>query len=90
MGYWGKYRKVQKYFTPIVKAATEIDKDGNESVATISYNMKFICNARFMTNLVDNVTEGIHKIKCKNYNCFLGYESTKDNLIKYRFLFIFK
>ena len=52
--------------------------------------MKFICNARFMTNLVDNVTEGIHKIKCKNYNCFLGYESTKDNLIKYRFLFIFK
>ena len=26
--------------------------------------------------------EGTHKFKCKYYNCFLEYESVKDNLIK--------
>ena len=44
---------------------------------------------RFMTtslsNLVDNPTERIHKIKCKDCNCLLEYESVKDNLIKYKY-----
>ena len=44
--------------------------------------MKFIDSARFMatslSNLVDNLTEGIHKIKCKDPNWFLEYESVKD------------
>ena len=52
--------------------------------------MKFIDSARFMatslSNLVDNLTEGIHKIKCKDSDCFLEYESVKDNLIKYKCL----
>ena len=30
--------------------------------------------------------EGIHKIKCKDCDCFLEYESVKDNLIKYKWL----
>ena len=34
------------------------------------------------SNLVDNITEGIHKIKCKDCDCFLAYESIKENLIK--------
>ena len=42
------------------------DKDGKESVETISYKIKFIDSVRFMgtslSNLVDNLTEGIHKI----------------------------
>ena len=29
-----------------------------------------------------NLAEGIHKIKCKEYDCFLEYESVRDNLIK--------
>ena len=52
--------------------------------------MKFIDSARFMEtslqNLVDNLTEEIHKIKCKDCDCFLEYESIKDNLIKYKCL----
>ena len=48
---------------------TKIDKEGNESVATISYKLKFIDSARFMatslSSLVDKLKEGIHKVKCK-------------------------
>ena len=38
------------------------------------------------SHLVDNLTERIHKIKCKDCDCFLEYESVKDNLIKYKCL----
>ena len=38
--------------------------------------------ANSLSNLVNNLTGGIHKIKCKDYDCFLEYESVKDNLIK--------
>ena len=52
---------------------------------TISYKIKFIDSARFMaissSKLVDNITEGIRKIQCKDCDCFLEYESVKDNLI---------
>ena len=68
----------------------KIGKDGNESVDTISYKIKIIDSARFMAtslaNFVDNLAEGIHKIKCKDCTCFLEYESAKDNLIKYKCL----
>ena len=37
-----------------------------------------------LSNLVSNLTEGIHKIKCKDCNCFLEYERLKDNLMKYK------
>ena len=55
------------------------------------YKITFIDNARFMasslSNLADNLAEGIHKIKSKYFDCFLEYESVKDNLIKYKCLF---
>ena len=67
-----------------------MDKNGNESVVTVSQKLKFIDNARFMaslfSNLVDNLTEGIHRIKCKYCDCFIEYETVKDNLIKYQCL----
>ena len=66
------------------------DKTGNENVITISYKIKFIDSARFMatslSNHVDNLTEGIHRIKCKYFDCFLEYESVKENSIKYKYL----
>ena len=87
---WGKYRKVQKIFCSTEKEVTKIDKDGNESVATISDKIKCIDSAIFMasslSNLVDNLAEGIHKIKCKDCDYFVEYENVKDNLIKYKCL----
>ena len=48
--------------------------------------MKSIASTRFMatslSNLVDNLTEGFHKIECKDCDCFVEHESIKDNLIK--------
>ena len=35
-------------------------------------------------NPVENLIERIHKIKCKDCDCFLDYESLKDSLIKYK------
>ena len=50
----------------------------------MSYKINFIDSARFMasslSNLVDNLTEGVHEIKCKYCDCFFEYESVKDNL----------
>ena len=30
-----------------------------------------------LSNLADNLAEGIHKIKCKDCKCFLEYETDK-------------
>ena len=66
----GRYKKVQKYLRSNRKRTTEVDKDGNESVVAVSYKMKFIDSGRYMatplSNLLDNLTEGILEIKCKN------------------------
>ena len=87
---WGKYIKIQNFFHSNRKRSYKIDKDGNESVVTISYKITFTDSARFMatslSNLVDNLTEGIHKIKCKYFNCFLEYKSVKDKIMKYKYL----
>ena len=84
-----------KHFSVLIeKEVMEIDKDGNKSVVTISCKIKFIASARFMatllSNLVDNLTEEIYKIKCKDFNCFLEYESVKHNSIKYKCLSYYK
>ena len=51
---------------------------------TISYKVKFIDSARFMasssSNLVDNLAEGIHKIKYKDCDCFLEYENVSRTI----------
>ena len=87
---WVKCRKVQTFSVPIEKEVTKIDKDGNESVVTRFYKIKFIDGARFMasslSNLVDNIAEGIHKIKCKVFVYFLEYEILNSNFIKYKCL----
>ena len=72
----------------------------------ISFISQFIYTARFMasslSNLVNNLSEEIHKIKCKHghddkkcetcrikykyCNCFLEYTNFKDELIEYKCL----
>ena len=49
------------------KEAARIDKNGEEVTKNISYILQFIDSTRFMasslSNLVNNFSEGIHKIK---------------------------
>ena len=42
--------------------------------------------ATLLSNLVDNQAEEVHKIKCKDCDCFLEYETFNDDLIKYKCL----
>ena len=62
----------EKYITfavPVGKEVTRIDKNGEEFTKNISYILQFIDSARFMAssleNLVNNLSEEIHKIKCE-------------------------
>ena len=41
--------------------------------------------ATSLSNLFNNLAETIHKIKCKNCDCFLHYENVKDNSIEYKY-----
>ena len=81
---------------------TRIDKNEEKVAKNISYVLQFIDSARFMasslSNLVNNISEGIHRIKrkyghddnkcetCrikyKYCDCFLEYTNFKDNLIE--------
>ena len=90
----------EKYITftfPIQKEVTGIDKK-EEITKNITYNLQVIDSARFMasslSNLVNNFSEGIHRIKCKSErddtkcetcgirykysDCFLQYTNFKD------------
>ena len=83
--------RYKKFSIPIKKEIRKVDKD--EDMITISYKTRFIDSARFiessLSNPADNLAERIYKIKCKDGNCFLEYESVKDNLIKYKCLMSF-
>ena len=57
------------FTVPIEKEVTRTDKNGEEITKNICYLFQFIDSARFMarslSNLVINLPEVIHKIKCK-------------------------
>ena len=42
--------------------------------------------ASSLSNLGDNLAEGIHKITCKDCGWFVIYKNVKGNLIKYKCL----
>ena len=81
---WRKQWKLQTFSISIKKKITKNDKDDNESVVNISYKIKLIDSTRFMasssSNLVDNLAEGIHKIKYKDCDCFLEYENVSRTI----------
>ena len=92
----------EKYITfkvPIEKEVTRFDKNGEEVTKNIFYILQFINSTRFLatslSNLVNNLSEGIHKIKCKYghhdkkckyWECFLEYINFKDDLVEYKCL----
>ena len=83
-----------------------VEREKKLEVKTISYKLKFSEGPGFMAssppNLVDNLAEVIHKIKCKcgidnkkcetcgikykDCECYLEYTNVKDDLIVYKFL----
>ena len=62
-------KKCITFTVPIEKEFTRIDKNGEEIIKHISYILQFTDSARFtvssFSNLVNNLSEGIHRIKCK-------------------------
>ena len=98
----------EKYiaFTVPIEKVTKIDKYREEITKNASYILQFIDSARFMassiSNLVNNISEEFHRIKCKfrhddkecetcriKYKyckCFLEYTKLKGDLIEYKCL----
>ena len=71
---WENNEKYKTKSVSIKKKIAKIDKEINETVESITHKIKFIDSMRFMAslfpNFVDNLTEEIHKINCKNPDCF--------------------
>ena len=63
----------------IGQEVTRIDKNGEVITKNISHILQFIDSARFMesslSNLVNNRSEGLHRIKCK-----LGHKKTMKHV----------
>ena len=81
----------EKYITfsvPIKKEVTKKDKDGNDKITKISCKIKFIESYRFistsLSNLVNNLSEGVHNDKCTNCKSCLDYLTTKDKQLIFR------
>ena len=80
--------KYISFSVPIKKEVTKIDKDGNDEIIKISYKIKFIDSFRFMSsllsNLVDNLSDGLHSAKCTNCKSYLDYMITRDDQLIFR------
>ena len=80
--------KYKALSVPIEKELLKVDKEGNKNIITLSYKIEIIDSARYMatslSSLVDNIIEGINKIKVKDCDCFIEYEIVKHNLITYK------
>ena len=92
------------FTVPIKKEVARIDKNGEEMTKNISYILQFIGSTIFiassLSNLINNLSEGICRIKCefehddkkcetcgikyKYCDCFLEYMNFKDDLIEYK------
>ena len=57
------------YITNRKKKLQELTKNGDEIINKTSYILQFIDSARFLasllSNILNNISKGIHKIKCK-------------------------
>ena len=81
----------EKYITfsmPIKKEITKKDKDGNGKTTKISYKIKFIDSYKFMStslsNLVNNLSNGVYNDKCTYCKSYLDYMITKDEKLIFR------
>ena len=104
------FRRKYCFTVPIEKEVTRIDIEIVNKNWNISYILQFIDSARCMVsslaNLINNLSEGIHRIKCefgdddkkcetcgikyKYRYCFLEYTNFKDDLIEYNVCLVTK
>ena len=72
------------FTVPISKEVTRIDKNGKESTKNISYPLQFSDSTRFMarssSDLVNDLSEGIHIIKCKFGSNIKNVQNVKLNV----------
>ena len=81
----------EKYITfsvPIKKEITKKDKNDNDKIRKILYKIKFVDSYRFMStslsNLVSNLSEGLHNYRCIDCKSCLNYMTTKDEQLIFR------
>ena len=81
----------EKYITfsvPIIKEIIKKDKKGNDKITKILCKIKFIDSSRFMStslsNLVSNLSEGLHNDRCIDCKYCLDYMTTKDEQLIFR------
>ena len=77
-------RNTELYISFSVPIKKELDND-----KTITYKLKFIDSCRFMSTslskLADNLSDRLHKDKCKDCKSKLSYMSVKDNQLIFVF-----
>ena len=81
----------EKYITfsvPIERETTKKDKNGDDKITKIYYKIKFIDSCRFMStllsNLISNLSEGLHNDMCIDCKSCLDYMTTKDEQLIFR------
>ena len=81
----------EKYITfsvPIKKETTKKDKNGNDKITKKSYKIKFIDSSRFMStslsNLANNLFEGLHNERCIDCKSCFYYMTIKDEQLIFR------
>ena len=76
----------EKYITFSVPIKKEIRN--KDKIIKISYKIKFIDSFRFMStslsNLIDNLSEGLHSYKCTDCKLHFDYRPIKDNKLIFR------
>ena len=76
------------FSVPIKKKITKKDKNGNDKSMKISYKIKFIDSFRFMSSslsdLVDNLSDGLRSDESTDCKSYLDYMITKDNQLIFR------
>ena len=76
------------FYVKINKKITKKDEDGNEKIVNIPYRLKFIDSCRFMmisvSDLVDNLSNGLYSKECSNCKSVLDYMIAKDEIFIFR------
>ena len=72
-------KKFITFSVPMKKDITKTDKDGKDKITKISYKIdSFRSMSSSLSNLVDNLLEGLHSDKCTYCTSCLDYMTIKD------------